>query len=117
VSRADQIDNRAERLEILLGGRAPWLVPWLPLVGVALGLALGALVWLVAGSRIILFREAAVALGAAFGLAVGLFERTRVGRAMLAEPRPDVHDLPAEFDHVPRRFDHREDALDRRERF
>ena len=43
VSPADPITSRARGLETLLGGRAPWIVPWLPLVGVALGLALGGL--------------------------------------------------------------------------
>ena len=50
VSPADPIGNRARRLEVLLGGRAPWLVRWLPVIGVALGLGLGGLVWLVVGS-------------------------------------------------------------------
>jgi hypothetical protein len=116
---ADPIGNRAKRLEILLGGRAPWLVPWLPVVGVALGFALGGLVWLAVRSEIILLREGALMLGALVGLVVGLLERTRVGRLLLAQTMtPEVpHDLPAEFDHVPRPFDHREDALSRRERF
>jgi hypothetical protein len=119
VSPADPIGNRAKRLEILLGGRAPWLVRWLPVVGVALGLALGGLVWLLVGSEVILLRESLLALGGMVGLVVGLLERTRVGRLLLADTAtPEVpHDLPAEFAHVPRPFDHREDALSRRERF
>ena len=118
VSPADPIASRARGLETLLGGRAPWIVPWLPLVGVALGLALGGLTWLIVGSEIILLREAVLALGGVLGLLAGLLERTRVGRVVLAESRPDMpDDLPAEFDHLARPFDHREDALTRRERF
>jgi len=52
------------------------------------------------------------------GLIAGLIERSRFGRLLLtdnaAEPPPD---LPAEFRHVPRPFDHREDAMARRDRF
>jgi hypothetical protein len=93
-------------------------VRWLPAIGVALGFALGGLVWLLVGSEIVLLREAVLALGAVTGLAVGLLERTRVGRLLLTDPPPDVPDeLPAEFDHLARRFDHRGDALIRRERF
>ncbi|MEN3279990.1 MAG: hypothetical protein V7607_1130 [Solirubrobacteraceae bacterium] len=118
MSPADPIANRARGLETLLGGRAPWLVPWLPVVGVALGLVLGGLTWLIVGSDIVLLREAVLALGAVLGLAAGLLERTRVGRLLLTEPRPDMPDeLPAEFDHLTRPFDHREDALARREHF
>jgi hypothetical protein len=118
VSPADPIGNRARRLEILLGGRMPRLVRWLPVIGVGLGLALGGLVWLVVGSEIILLREALLAFGAVAGLVVGLLERTRVGRLLLTDPAPDLPaELPAEFDHLARRFDHREDALARRERF
>ena len=59
-----------------------------------------------------------LALGGVLGLLVGLLERTRIGRLLLTEPRPDMPDeLPAEFDHLARAFDHREDALTRRERF
>jgi hypothetical protein len=112
VSPADQIGNRARRLEMLLGGRAPSLVRWLPVIGVGLGLALGGLIWLVVGSEIILLRERVLALGALAGLVTGLLERTRLGRLLLAEPPPDLPpDLPAEFDHLARPFDHRDDAL------
>jgi hypothetical protein len=118
MSPADPIGNRAKRLEILLGGRAPRLVRWLPVIGVALGFALGELVWLVVGSEIVLLREAVLATSAVAGLAAGLLERTRVGRLLLTEPPPDLpNEPPAEFDHLARRFDHREDALTRRERF
>jgi hypothetical protein len=85
---------------------------------VVLGFASGGLVWLIVGSEVVLLREAVLALGAVLGLVAGLLERTRVGRLLLTEPPPDLPDgLPSEFDHLPRPFDHREDALVRRERF
>ena len=57
-------------------------------------------------------------LGALAGLVAGLLERTRVGRLLLTEPPRELPaDLPAEFDHLARPFDHRDDALSRRERF
>ena len=91
---------------------------WLPAIGVALGFAVGGLVWIVVGSEIVLLREALLAVSAVVGLLAGLLERTRVGRLVLTEPSPDLPaELPAEFDHLARRFNHREDALTRRERF
>jgi hypothetical protein len=47
VKAHDHIARRANGLEALLGGRAPRLVRWLPGIGVALGIVVGVLVWLV----------------------------------------------------------------------
>ncbi|HEX7300952.1 MAG TPA: hypothetical protein VF257_18285 [Solirubrobacteraceae bacterium] len=94
------------------------MVRWLPVIGVALGIAVGAVVWLVVGADVLFLREAVLALGGVLGLVAGLMERTRVGRMLLADPNVEVPpDLPAEFHHVVRGFDHREDAMARRDRF
>jgi hypothetical protein len=76
------------------------------------------LVWLVVGNEIVLLREALLAVGGVVGLRGGLLERTRLGRMLFiegaAEPPPD---LPSEFHDLPRPFDHREDAMAKRDRF
>jgi hypothetical protein len=115
----ERIAQRADALERLLGHRAPRFVRWLPLAGVAVGLAVGGLVWLLVGSELVLLREAWLAICATAGLVAGLLERTRVGRLLLGDGEPAEHDpnLPAEFRHLPGRFDHREDARARRDRF
>jgi hypothetical protein len=117
VTARDRLRRRAERLEIVLGGRAPWLVRWLPVVGVALGFAVGALLWVVIGSGVVLVREVLLVIAAGGGLIAGRLERTRIGRMLVTDAPETTDDLPAEFGHLVRRFDHRADAQARRDRF
>jgi len=102
----------------LLGGRAPGLVRWLPVIGAVLGFIVGGVVWLAVGSEIVLLREVALVAGAIYGLVVGRIERTRIGQVLLSDTQPPEvpADLPSEFGHLPRAFDHREDAMARRDR-
>jgi len=117
VTARERLRRRAERLEILLGGRAPGLVRWLPAIGVALGFAVGALLWVVIGNGVVLVREVLLASAAVGGLTAGRLERTRIGRMLVTDaPRP-TGDLPSEFGELARRFDHRADAQARRDRF
>jgi hypothetical protein len=118
VRAQDRVARRAEVLERLLGGLAPGLVRWLPAIGVVLGLIVGGVVWLAVGSEIVLLREAVLGAGAICGLVVGGIERTRIGKLLLADIQPPdmPADLPSEFGHLPRAFDHREDAMARRDR-
>ena len=93
-------------------------MPWLPVLGVLLGLAAGALVWEVAGTRVLLVREVTLAVAAALGLALGFLGRTRLGRWLVDEvdQRPFRADLPREFHHLRPPRNPREEALDRHRR-
>jgi hypothetical protein len=96
----------------------PGLVRWLPAIGAALGFIVGGVVWLAVGSEIVLLREAVLVTGAICGLVVGRIERTRIGKVLLSDTQPPEvpADLSSEFGDLPRAFDHREDAMARRDR-
>ena len=100
-------------LRSLLGDRAPWLVRWLPVVGVLVGLGMGALLWALTGSIFFLAREGTIAIGGVLGLVGGVVARTRVGRWLLEfteAPLQHAPDLPAEFRHVDSRVEPRPPA-------
>ena len=75
--------------------------------------------WRAVGSETVLLREGVLAVCGALGFAAGRFERTRLGRMLWNEATADVlpADLPAEFRGMPHAFDHREDAMAKRDRF
>lgn len=118
---ADRGDERARVLAVVLGDRLPALVPYLPYVGIALGLAWGGTVYLLLDTDAVLVRETALVAAVVLGSALGRLAETRAGRWVAAraerwtiEPEPVIPaDLTAEFRHTVR-DDPREAARGRR---
>ncbi len=107
------IERRTRVLTDLLGDRLPALVPYLPYVGAALGLAAGVALYLVIQTEALLLREAVVVASFVLGGTLGGVAETRA-RSWTLSPEPMIPaDVTAEFRGAYRE-DHREAARARR---